>query len=88
MGASALIAVMLSTPMARKAFSDAHKEDVKHLISVTVAMPPTADIRLRRNISVAMGGSGAPSPAHSVWTRKASVPRQHQEKRCENDFEV
>jgi hypothetical protein len=46
MGASALIAVMLSTPMARKAFSDAHKEDVKHLISVNIINPTGVQIIL------------------------------------------
>jgi hypothetical protein len=46
MGASALIAAMLSTPMARKAFSDAHKEDVKHLISVNNINPTGVQIML------------------------------------------
>jgi hypothetical protein len=46
MGASALIAVMLSTPMARKAFSDAHTEDVKHLISVNNINPTGVQIIL------------------------------------------
>ena len=45
MGASALIAVLLSTPMARKAFSDAHTEDVKHLISVNNINPTGVQIR-------------------------------------------
>jgi hypothetical protein len=46
MGASALIAVLLSTPMARKAFSDAHTEDVKHLISVNNINPTGVQIVL------------------------------------------
>jgi hypothetical protein len=44
-GASALIAVMLS-PMARKAFSDAHTENVKHLISVNDSNPTGVQITL------------------------------------------
>jgi len=46
MGASALIVVILSTPMARKAFSDAHTEDVKHLISVNNINPTGVQIIL------------------------------------------
>ena len=46
MGASALIAVMLSPPMARKAFSDAHKVDVKHLIIVNNINPTGVQINL------------------------------------------
>jgi hypothetical protein len=46
MGASTLIAVMLSTPMARKGFSDAHEEDVKHLISVNNVNPTGVQIIL------------------------------------------
>ena len=46
MGASALIAVMLSTPMAQKAFSDAHTAGVKHLISVNNINPTGVQIIL------------------------------------------
>ena len=46
MGASALIAVMLSTPMARKAFSDAHKVGVKHLVIVNNMNPTGVQITL------------------------------------------
>jgi hypothetical protein len=44
-GASALMAVMLS-PMTRKAFSDAHTENVKHLISVNDINPTGVQIIL------------------------------------------
>ena len=46
MGASALIAVMLSTPMARKAFSDEHKVGVKHLVIVNNMNPTGVQITL------------------------------------------
>jgi hypothetical protein len=46
MGASALIAVMLSTPMARKAFSDEHKVGLKHLVIVNNMNPTGVQITL------------------------------------------
>jgi hypothetical protein len=44
-GTSALVAGMLF-PMARQAFSDAHTEDVKHLISVSDINPTGVQITL------------------------------------------
>ena len=46
MGASALIAVMLSTPMPRKAFSDTHTVVVKHLVIVNNMNPTGVQITL------------------------------------------
>ena len=46
MGVSAIIAVMLSTPMAQKAFSDTHTVDVKHLIIVNNMNPTGVQIIL------------------------------------------
>jgi hypothetical protein len=45
-GASALIAVTLSTPMAKKAFSDAHTVVVKHLETVDNMNPTGVQIIL------------------------------------------
>ena len=46
MRVSAIIAFTLSTPMARKAFSDAHTVDVKHLIIVNNINPTGVQIIL------------------------------------------
>jgi len=46
MGVSAILAVTLSIPTMRKAFSDAHTAGVKHLISVNNINPTGVQITL------------------------------------------